>query len=93
MTTNLLFKSSLKRLLSYSLLFFSIFLFNESNAKAYPQDQFNECILAAKSNPAVLGAPEKAIQNFCDCSLKAILDEGRNDVASANQCARASFTR
>ncbi len=55
---------------------------------AYPQEQYQECILAVKSNPAVVGLPEISIESFCDCALTAIVDEGRNDENSAKVCAR-----
>ena len=55
---------------------------------AYPVDQLDECILAAKSNPALLQVPESAIHEFCDCALTLIIDEGNEDKESANKCAK-----
>ena len=60
---------------------------------AYPQDQFNDCILAAKSNPAVIDLPTKSLEAFCDCALKAIVDEGKNEKKSANQCAMTNLNK
>ena len=57
-------------------------------AEAYPHDQYKECILAVKSNPVVVGIPEAALESFCDCALRAIVDDGKNDENSANQCAK-----
>ena len=36
---------------------------------AYPQDQFNECLLAAKSNPDVNRLPIEDLKLFCDCAI------------------------
>ena len=47
-------------------------------AIAYPQEQLKECILGSKQNPVILGVPEISIENFCDCALKLIVDEGRD---------------
>ncbi len=61
---------------------------------AYPQDQLKECILRVKSNPNILGAPETSILNFCDCTLKLIVDEGKDlqEVQSSiNYCAAKNF--
>lgn len=60
-------------------------------AMAYPQNQLQECILSAKANPSILGTPERTIEDFCDCALKAILDEGQDADYSANQCVRKHF--
>ncbi len=60
-------------------------------AIAYPQDQLQECILSAKANPSILGTPEKTIEDFCDCALTAILDDGKDADSSANQCVRKHF--
>ncbi len=59
-----------------------------SELNAYPEEQYQECFLAVKSNPAVVGLPQSSIESFCDCALTAIVDEGRNDQDSAKQCAR-----
>ena len=62
-------------------------------AIAYPEDQFNECMIAAKANPSLVGVSESYIEGFCDCALTAILDEGKNDVASANKCAKQTLNQ
>ncbi len=64
-----------------------------SKAIAYPQDQFQECMLAAKANPVLVGVPDTFVEGFCDCALVAILDEGKNDTASINQCAKKTLNR
>ncbi len=58
---------------------------------AYPKEQLNECILSAKTNPNVTGISEESIEDFCDCSLKEIIDKGRNAKSSANQCVKKFF--
>ncbi len=62
-------------------------------AIAYPEDQFNECMIAAKANPSLVGVSESFVEGFCDCALTAILDEGKNDVASANKCAKETLNQ
>ena len=75
---------------SLVIVFFCIFAFS-SPVFSYPQEQFTECVLSAKSNPSILGAPEQSIENFCDCALKSIMDEGLDPDSSANQCVRKYF--
>ncbi len=58
---------------------------------AYPQDQYQECILAVKSNPVVVDIPEVALESFCDCALRAIIDDGNTDENSAKKCARETL--
>ena len=60
-------------------------------AFAYPKAQLTECMLGAKNNPVLLGVPEKSLMNWCDCTLKSIFDEAKDDIASANQCAKKFF--
>ena len=58
---------------------------------AYSQDQYQECVLAVKTNPVVVGIPEVALESFCDCALSAIIDDGNNDENSAKQCAKETL--
>ena len=58
---------------------------------AYPQTQLKDCVLSAKQNPVILGVPEKSIEDFCDCALKLIVDEGKEGKPSANKCASEAF--
>tara|TARA_Y100001968_G_scaffold2045_1_gene1754 strand:- start:262 stop:513 length:252 start_codon:yes stop_codon:yes gene_type:complete len=71
-------------------LFISVILFIQPITKvnSYPEDQLIECLLAAKANPALLGLPETSISNFCDCALTAIIDDEKDDKASAKMCIR-----
>ena len=59
--------------------------------EAYPQDQFQQCILDVKSNPVVVGIPEVALESFCDCALRAIIDDGNDNEKSAKQCAKETL--
>ncbi len=60
-------------------------------AFAYPENQLDECILSARQSPIILGAPKKSLENFCDCSLKLILDKGNDEMISINKCASKYF--
>ena len=60
-------------------------------ALAYPQAKLKECILSSKQSPIILGAPENSIRNFCDCALKLIVDEGKDDKSSVNICSSNYF--
>ncbi len=82
-----------KLLFNLSIVFatFSIVAFSFAiGVDAYPQDQYQECILAVKSNPVVVGIPEVALESFCDCALRAIIDDN-NDGNSAKKCARETL--
>ncbi|ABX09129.1 hypothetical protein [Prochlorococcus marinus] len=68
-----------------------LFCFVSTPVNAYPQDQYDACKLSANSNPAVNNLPESSIDDFCDCALTAILDEGKSDKVSANECARKTL--
>ena len=68
-----------------------LFCLFSTAANAYPEDQYNACMLAAKSNPAVINLPESAIADFCNCALTEILDKGKNDSLAAKECARKTL--
>ncbi len=53
---------------------------------SYPSSEFDQCVLTAKANPAVSSVPEKSIKAFCDCALKANIDEGKDIQPSAEKC-------
>jgi len=65
--------------------------FITSEVNAYQKDQFDECILAAKSNSAVADVPSASIEAFCDCALTAIVDEGKNEKNAAVNCAKRTL--
>ena len=61
------------------------------SAFSYPKEQLKECMLSAKANPSILGAPESSIKNFCDCALTSIMDDGKDPDSSANKCVKKYF--
>ena len=77
--------------LSYIVFSFVLAFFLAGQVKAYPPDQLNECVVAAKSNPSIEGVPLISIEAFCDCALSAIVDKGFDEKDSANKCATSSF--
>jgi len=76
------------RLLSIFLLV--IFIFS-GTAIAYPQDQLKQCISSAKQNPNIKGASESSIENYCDCALNLIVDQGKDRRDSGYKCASDAF--
>ena len=58
---------------------------------AYPEDQMDECISSALSNPATKSISKLAITNYCDCALKAIIDENKDIRESGYTCAQKYF--
>ncbi len=83
----------MRRFLISALTALTLLLAIVPTAIAYPEDQFNECMIAAKANPSLVGVSESFVEGFCDCALTAILDEGKNDVASANKCAKETLNQ
>ncbi len=74
----------------FAVLLFVFFLFT-APVRAYPQDQLIECKLGAKTSPVVLGVPDESIEKWCDCVLRSIVDDGKEDLPSANECGRKYF--
>ena len=62
-------------------------------AYSYPETQMEDCIVSAKENPAVINIPEESIRNYCDCALKAIIDEGKDIRESGYECATKNFNK
>ena len=60
-------------------------------AYAYPVSQIDDCVSSALSNPATKLISEKAIKNYCDCALKAIIDEDKDIRESGYECAQKNF--
>ena len=58
---------------------------------AYPQDALSECITSAKSNSVLTGVADSSIEDFCDCSLKSIIDKGLPTIKTAKECAQKAF--
>ena len=62
-----------------------------SAAYSYPESQMNDCILSALSNPATDSVSKKEITDYCDCALKAIIDENKGIKESGYECAQKNF--
>ena len=70
----------------------SIFIFIYSiPAYSYPETQMDECVSSALSNPATKSISKNAITNYCDCALKAIIDENKDIRESGYTCAQKYF--
>ncbi len=62
-----------------------------SKAYSYPESQLNDCITSALENPATKSISKEAINNYCDCALKAIIDENKDIRESGYVCAQKNF--
>tara|TARA_Y100001968_G_scaffold319812_1_gene351882 strand:- start:1161 stop:1397 length:237 start_codon:yes stop_codon:yes gene_type:complete len=60
-------------------------------AYSYPESQMNDCVSSALSNPATKMISRKAIADYCDCALKAIIDEKKDIRESGYDCAQKNF--
>ena len=70
----------------------SIIIFTFSGtAYSYPESQMDDCISSALSNPATKAISKLAITNYCDCALKAIIDENKDIRESGYTCAQINF--
>ena len=75
-----------------TILIIFIILFNFiGKAYSYPESQFNDCVSSALSNPATKTISEIAINNYCDCALKSIIDENKDIRESGYECAQKNF--
>ena len=75
-----------------AILIISIILLTYSGtAYSYPESQMDDCISSALSNPATKSISKIAITNYCDCALKAIIDQGKDIRESGYQCAQKNF--
>ena len=72
------------------IIFFSIISF-ASKGYSYTESQMDDCISSALSNPATQSISKKAITNYCDCALKAIIDEKKDIRESGYTCAQKNF--
>ena len=62
-----------------------------SKAYSYPETQMEDCISSATSNPATKSISKASIANYCDCALKAIIDENKDIRQSGYECALKNF--
>ena len=58
---------------------------------SYPESQFEDCISSALSNPATKSISKDSITKYCDCALKAIIDENKDIRESGYDCALKTF--
>ena len=68
-----------------------IILSFSSRAYSYPQNQMEDCVSSALSNPATKTISKNEITNYCDCALKAIIDENKDIRESGYECAQKYF--
>ena len=73
------------------IIIFILFISFASKAYTYPESQMDDCVSSALSNPATKSISEKAIKNYCDCALKAIIDEDKDIRESGYECAQKNF--
>ena len=50
-----------------------------------------DCVSSALSNPATKSISKASITNYCDCALKAIIDENKDIRESGYECAQKNF--
>ena len=62
-----------------------------SKAYSYPDSQMEDCVASALSNPATNSISKASITNYCDCALKAIIDENKDIRESGYECALKNF--
>ena len=75
-----------------AILIISFLLFTfASKTYSYPESQMNDCLSSALSNPAIKSISKVAITNYCDCALKAIIDENKDIRESGYECAQKNF--
>ena len=68
-----------------------IVLTYSGTAYSYPESQMEDCISSALSNPATKSISKNSITNYCDCALKAIIDENKDIRESGYECAQNNF--
>ncbi len=77
----------MKAFLVISILMISI----AGKAYSYPESQMDDCMTSALSNPATKSISRTAIRNYCDCALKAIVDQEKDIRTSGFECAQKNF--
>ena len=74
------------------ILIISILMISFSRAAySYPISQMEDCISSALNNPATMSISKASITNYCDCALKAIIDENKDIRESGYECAQKNF--
>ena len=75
-------------------LIISLFVFTYADsAYSYPESQMEDCVSSAISNPATKSISKETITNYCDCALKAIIDEKKDVRESGYICAQTYFNK
>ncbi len=75
-----------------AILIISIIIFSYSGtAYSYPENQMDDCVSSALGTPATNSLSKIAITNYCDCALKAIIDENKDIRESGYECAQKNF--
>ena len=74
----------------FLILLLTIFV-NVGKVNSYPESQMDDCISSALSNPATKSISRSSITNYCDCALKAIIDENKDIRESGYECAQKYF--
>ncbi len=75
-----------------TILIISILIFSYAgSAYSYPQSQMEDCVSSALSNPSTKMISKDEITNYCDCALKAIIDQSKDIRESGYECAQKNF--
>ena len=61
-------------------------------AYSYPDSEMNACIASALNNPVLKSISKTSITNYCDCALKATIDENQDISESGSECAKKNFS-
>ena len=77
----------MKNLLIFLILIFSF----AGTAYSYPESQMEDCMSSALNNPATKSISKIALNNYCDCALKAIIDQNKDIRESGYECAMKNF--
>tara|TARA_B100000214_G_C23391446_1_gene367370 strand:+ start:317 stop:478 length:162 start_codon:yes stop_codon:yes gene_type:complete len=51
----------------------------------------DDCVSSALNNPATMSISKNSITKYCDCALKAIIDEKKDIRESGYECALKNF--
>ena len=75
-----------------NIIIISILIFSFAGAvNSYSDNQRIECISNALNNPSTKSISEHSIRNYCDCALKAIIDQNKGIRESGYECALKYF--
>ncbi len=67
------------------------FSFPGTAAYSYPASEMSACIASALNNPALKSISKPSITNYCDCALKATIDDNKDISQSGSECAKKNF--